>query len=483
MFGQSNHLPKGKHMLSALLLSSVLFSCSKNLDQSAEANGEFATDGALMSTTAPVTYSTANGSFAFPGATGFAKNAKGAYGKYQASKNVADLPKVVYVDNLNNDGAGSLRAALTASYPRVVVFRVGGTITLSSVINITSPYITIAGNTAPGGGIAVKGGTLSIRTSEVIIRNIRVRNGANNGTDGIGISASGSKLKNILIDHCSVSWSADEQIGINGTNGGVENLTIQNCLIAEGFAGHGFGVLANGQLSNTSYITNVSIHRNVFVSNEGRNPRFGAYVKGTVINNLVHNWGARASDFSDASAGDVLYNKFKPGTNTTASGKGKAIQVMWEGSANKSKMYIGNNVNTGGNVVYAYPTSTATASLVSVPYYSNSIYGFTPTTDYATLENELLATAGAFPRDAVDARLISEYKAGTGSFKSGPGTYPALAKGTYPANNNGIHLTWLVSKGYASSTTAAAALSASQLLNPASGKNGFSIMEEFINSL
>ena len=483
MLGQSNHLPKAKHILSALVASSVLFSCSKDLDKSAEATGEFDNSDALMSTTAPVTFATANGTFAFPGATGFAKNAKGAWAKYQQSKNAADLPKVIYVDNLNNDGAGSFRAALTASYPRVVVFRVGGTVTLSSMISVKSPYLTIAGNTAPGGGIAIRGGTISIQTSEVIIRNIRVRNGVANGTDGIGVSAQGTKLRNILIDHCSLSWASDEQIGLNGTRGGVENLTIQNCLIAEGFKGHGFGLLANGAPTDQSYIKNLSVHRNVFVSNEARNPRFGTYVTGTVVNNLMHNWVSKASEFAGATAGDVAYNKFKPGQNTTSDGKNKAIQIMADGTAGNSRMYLVGNANTGGTIVNAYPSSSATGLLSKTAFYTSSVYGFTPTTDLTQLENELLPTVGAYPRDAVDARLINEYKNGSGSIKSSAGTYPTLAKGTYPTNNNGIFLNWLVSKGYASSETAAQALSAATLLNPANGKNGFSIMEEFINSL
>jgi len=474
-------------MLSIVLSSALLFSCSKtDLRETSELNGDLLNN--VDSKNLSLTAADLSGQLAFPGATGFGKHARGAYAKYNQSMNSADLPKVIFVDNLNDSGEGSLRAALTASYPRIVIFRTGGTIALSSDVWIKSPYITIAGNTAPGGGIAIKGGTLGIMTSNVIVRNIRVRNGVwakpDYGTDGISISANGTKLENILIDHCSVSWAADEQIGINGTKGGVSNITIQNSIIAEGFLGHAFGLLANGKADNSTHISNVSIHRNLFVSHEGRNPRFGAFVTGTVINNLTHNWASKASEYADGTVGDVLYNKFKAGKNTSNSGKDKAIQVLWDGSSKKSTVYLSGNVNVSGSVLQEYPKGSGAASnLASRAHYSTSVYGFSPITDLTALENDLLPTVGAFPRDAVDARFVNEYKNASGSIPSAAGTYPTLAKGTYPSNNNGVHASWLVKKGYAQSESAALGLSLAYLLNPANGKNGYSIVEEFVNDI
>lgn len=487
MKGLKNQSYIGKGMFSIVLSSVLLFSCSKtDLQETSELNGDLLNNvaGSNLSLTA----ADLSGQLAFPGATGFGKHARGAYAKFNQSLNNADLPKILYVDNLNDSGEGSLRAALTATYPRLVIFRTGGTIAISSDVWIKSPYITIAGNTAPGGGIAIRGGTIGIMTSNVIVRNIRVRHGVwakpDYGSDGISISANGTKLENILIDHCSVSWAADEQIGINGTKGGVSNITIQNSIIAEGFLGHAFGVLANGKADNTTHITNVSIHRNLFVSHEGRNPRFGQFVTGTVINNLTHNWAAKASEYADGTVGDVLYNKFKAGRNTTSSGKNKAIQVLWDGSTRKSTVHLAGNVNISGSVLQEYPTGSGAASnLSSRPHYSSSTYGFTPITDLTSLESNLLPTVGAFPRDAVDARIVNEYLNASGSIPSAAGTYPTLARGTYPSNNNGVHASWLVKKGYASSESAALGLSAAFLLNPANGKNGYSIVEEFVNDI
>ncbi|SHF39076.1 hypothetical protein [Flavisolibacter ginsengisoli] len=472
----------------SLIVLITLFSCSKTdtLRSGESGMSQESLMSASASSKANLSSLTFTGTkLAFPEATGFAKESRGAYAKYEQTGNTADLPKVLYVDNLNNSGTGSLRTALTATYPRIVIFRVGGTIALSSTISITSPYITIAGYTAPGGGICIKGATIWVMTSEVIIRNIRVRNGVwaapDHGTDGISISAQGTKIKNVIIDHCSVSWASDEQIGINGTKGGIENVTVQNSILAEGFLGHAFGILCNGKLGDTYHITNVSIHRNLFVSTEGRTPRFGEYVTGTVINNLVHNWGSKASEYVDGTKGDILYNKFKPGKNTSSGGLKKTIEIIWDGSTQKSAVYVAGNGSVPP-LLYGYPSgSTLANSLANSAYYNSSIYGFTPISDLSSLESNLLPTVGAFPRDAADARFVSQYINGTGSIPTSAGTYPTLKSAVYPANNSGIHTAWLVKKGYAASETAASALTQSYLINPANGKNGYSILEEFMN--
>lgn len=473
-------------MISGLLFSLVLTSCSKKDTLASNDQNAVMSDATIS--TSSVTASTTS-KLAFPNATGFAKATRGAYAKYEASRNSADLPKILYVDNLNDSGAGSLRDALSNSSPRIIIFRVGGTISLSSSIFVRSPYVTIAGYTAPGGGICIKGGSLKIETSNVIVRNIRSRNGVyapphtSQATDGIGFSANGSKISNIIVDHCSVSWASDEQIGINGVKGGVENVTVQNCILGEGFSGHAFAILCNGALGDAYHVKNISIHRNLMVDCEGRNPRFGEYTTGTVINNLVHNWGGKASEYTDYTMGDVMYNKFKPGKNTTSGGIKKAIELIWDGSSVKSNMYVNGNLNVGQpTALYEYPAGSGGLKAISgSAFYNSSVYGFTPTTNFSTLESDLLPSVGAFPRDAVDSRLVTQYTNGTGALISQAGTYPSLAKGTYPANNNGVSLAWLVSKGYATSTTAAASLSASYLLNPANGKTGYSIVEEYIN--
>lgn len=375
----------------------------------------------------------AQGQLAFPGAEGFGKFSKGGRGG-----------KVIYVTNLNDSGGGSFREAVEASGPRVVVFKVGGTITLKSQVLIDDSNITIAGQTAPGDGILIKGGSIKIKTSEVIIRNIRFRLGSQISDDGITISSTGSELSNIILDHCSVSWASDENIGINGRNGGMKNLTIQNCIIAEGIKNHSMGLLVNKFVDGVGP-DRISIHNNLFISNQERNPMVGSEITCTVINNLTHNWKTKCAQFSSYSSGDVLYNKFKPGNNTEATHR--AIEVT-EDNGSTSRVYIKGNDTPSGLDNYNGPGD----DLASKPYFSNDSYGFKPIENMKDLESHVLANAGAFPRDAVDSRLVGEYESGTGKTiynESEVGGYPTIKGGTAPkdTDNDGMPDEWEVANG------------------------------------
>lgn len=235
---------------------------------------------------------------AFPGAEGFGAYAKGGRGG-----------NVVFVTNLNNDGHGSLRWAVEQEGPRTIVFKVSGTIELKDRLNILHPYITIAGQTAPGDGICLKGETLRIGTNDVIIRYIRVRlgdgkhgEGSKQGKDGISISVG----KNIIIDHCSTSWSLDEVLSTSSKKSTLTNVTVQWCFITEGLNvdGHGFGSLIRGTGgAKYSYLHNLYAH------NHGRNPRPGNYninpydkdPDGLLLdfrNNLIYNWGGKHAGYN-----------------------------------------------------------------------------------------------------------------------------------------------------------------------------------------
>jgi len=160
---------------------------------------------------------------AFPTAKGFGAYSKGGRGG-----------QVIYVTNLNDTGEGSLRWAIEQEGARTVLFKISGTIELKSRLNIKNPYITIAGQTAPGDGICLKGETLLVATHDVIIRYLRVRlgdgkhgQGSKQGKDGISISVG----KNIIVDHCSASWSLDEVLSTSTHHPTLTNVTVQWCFI------------------------------------------------------------------------------------------------------------------------------------------------------------------------------------------------------------------------------------------------------------
>lgn len=404
---------------------------------------------------------------AFPGATGFGKHTQGGRGG-----------TVLFVTNLNDSGAGSFREAVRTSGPRIVVFRVGGTITLESAITVTNPYLTIAGQTAPGDGVLIRGAAIKFKTSEVIVRNIRFRLGRlSSGTDdAITIVSDGGLTENIILDRCSISWASDENIGVNGKDGGLRNLTVQNSIIGECLKGHSMGLLFNRKIGGVGP-EKVSVHQNLFVSNQERCPKFGGGISGTVINNLVHNWKAKAAAFDSATTGDVIGNAFKGGADTTGFHRGIELTDIAETDGVHTgifpMIFLQHNLPNGGDY------NGDGSDLADHPYYTPAIYGFTPLTNKTDIESWVLGHAGALPLDAVDLRLIAEYQAGTGRTinheNETPG-YPLLAGGTAPADrdNDGMPDTWEITNG----------------LNPdakddADDRNGdgYTNIEDYLNSL
>jgi len=145
--------------------------------------------------------------------------------------------KVIHVTNLNAGGEGSLKSAIDAFGPRVVIFEVSGNIVFNGRYKIKNPFITIAGQTAPSPGITLRGSTLTIDTHDVLIQHIRVRPGDgikgvdydNRDAISIGLIKPREELYNIVIDHCSASWSIDETI----ESGNCSNVSWTHCIISE----------------------------------------------------------------------------------------------------------------------------------------------------------------------------------------------------------------------------------------------------------
>lgn len=229
--------------------------------------------------------------------------------------------KVYTVTSLNDRGPGTLREACEKGGARIIVFNVAGIIKLESPLIIRAPYITIAGQTAPGDGVCVAGETVWINTHDVIIRHMRFRRGetfVGRRDDAIG----GNPVGNIMLDHISATWGLDENMSIyrhmyspgatyKDEKKPTVNITIQNSIFAEALDtyNHAFGSTLGGE--------NCAFVRNLWANNAGRNPSIGWNGIFNFANNVMFNWVHRSIDGGDYTAKyNIINNYFKPGPLT-----------------------------------------------------------------------------------------------------------------------------------------------------------------------
>ena len=355
---------------------------------------------------------------AFPGAEGYGKFATGGRGG-----------RVIAVTNLNDSGPGSLREAIDAEGSRTVVFRVSGTIKLEKSLSIRNPYITIAGQTAPGDGICLKDWSLNINANEVIVRYLRVRPGS---ASGKGLDAiSGGGCENVIIDHCSASWSVDECVSIYSA---ARNVTVQWCLISESLSQsvhkkgrHGYGGIWGGQ--------NASWHHNLLAHHSSRNPRIvGRSVGDQLVdlrNNVIYNWGHNSCYGGDGDVRvNLVNNYYKHGPATRKNIRARV--------ANPSPGKDPKNWWIAGNYVFDSPEVTAdnwlgvhTSDGISVDdVRASQPFEVAPVTTHSAQEafELVLKQAGAtLPRrDSLDARIVEEARTGTARFGE---TYEGGGKG------------------------------------------------------
>lgn len=516
-------------------------------------NGNSVVLGLISQTGATYTPTVASGSLvAFPGAQGWGAAATG--GRSSGT--------IYRVTNLNDSGAGSFREGCEASGARYVVVTVGGTVTLTTPIQITNPNLTVCGQTAPGGGFTVKGAPVIINASNVIFRGVRVRNGTTSLSAGMwdslavyGPEVWGCKVftgnpariqtadshhlttgdtvtfygttttpalsatytvtvidsdeftipvnvtsgqasfaghvvpapvTDIIIDHCSASWSIDESLT---TYGAIRRLTMSWNIVAEPLrnaqhssGSHAYGVLMGAFMHEASYHHNVEAHA------DQRNVRIQGNQPIEVVNNVFYdwvNWGMQVDQgISEIDPHlNIIRNYYKAGPSGSLNTR--VIRLTGPFTATTELVYVLGNITPNrttdvqtewdciGSSSFGVPFSTALQTLTPWP---QSNYPVGSRTYAQAFYDDVLNYAGPPTRDDVDTRIVAEVRAGTGSLIDSPtdvGGWPSLASGTYPtdSNSDGIPDAWASANGMGAA--------AANAISP----TGYSWIEEYANSL
>jgi pectate lyase len=411
---------------------------------------------------------------AFPGAEGFGSRTPGGRGgKVYVVTTLAD-----YLPRREPPIAGSLRAAIEAEGPRIVVFRVSGLIELKAQLSIRNPFLTLAGQTAPGGGVCLKNYDVQIRSHDVVVRHLRVRPGdvSKRELDTLSVYRS----QNVVIDHCSTSWGTDETLSVTGED--CTNVTVQWCLIAESLneSVHGKGAHGYGSLLRTD--GDITFHHNLYAHHRSRCPRPGTYGKPRGIlldfrNNVIYDWGNPAGyTAADRATLNYIGNYLKPGPSTT---NPKAVfkiggdttslfaagnYLVGGGAENEDSWLMISNLKDQHRVAAELPVAAVKTDSAQEAY------------------RRVLDQAGATlpQRDAVDRRVVGEVQAGGGKIidsQAQVGGWPEYSPGTPLADsdNDGMPDEWESRHG----------------LNPQDAQDaganrdgdGYTNVEEWINSL
>ena len=372
---------------------------------------------------------------AFPGADGGGRYTTGGQGG-----------SIYVVNSLEDDVVdpkiGTLRYGIQTTGKRIIVFNVAGRIDLKGDLSIRSGSVTILGQSAPGDGICISGYPVLVRANNVIIRFIRFRMGDLNGREADALTIEKGH-SNIIIDHCSCSWSTDECLSIYGVN----NATVQYCIVSESLnnsvhakGAHGYAGIWGGK--------NTSFHHNLLAHHSSRMPRFDHdYVTEAnigpmdFINNVVYNWKSNSAYGGESrkSSGNqrqynFIANYYKPGPATNSGVKARLLNPTTKcgncgANVVPGKFYVINNIMDGSSSVTTdnwagvYPDESSKKDQCK----SNSRFSF----DYC-LKNEqtaqlaydaVLTKAGcSLKRDTVDARIIKEVRGGTYTYEGSSST-------------------------------------------------------------
>jgi hypothetical protein len=389
--------------------------------------------------TAPLAQAAPREVLAFPGAEGAGRLAAGGRGG-----------AVITVTNLDDAGPGSLRAAVEAKGPRTVVFAVAGTIALKTPLKISEPNITIAGQTAPGGGITLRDQTLVVAADDVVIRFIRARLGDESRTEGDAIWINGGRR--IILDHVSASWSVDETLSASArydeAGQGFHDLTVQWSIISESLrrsvhakGDHGYGSLIRGGRG-----AKISFHHNLWAHHLARMPRPGNYdgpdkdPVGAFFefrSNVFYNWGKGHAGYDADKAALVAYN-FVDNAYVMGPDSEKPV-AFHEGNSLAKAWFAGNSMN---GVVPADPWSLVTG--VQAPGWRQAgpidVAPVAPAPAASAYERVLADAGASVFRDSVDARVVAGVRDRTGRLidsQAQVGGWPALPAGVAAVDTDG----------------------------------------------
>ncbi|MFH7018346.1 polysaccharide lyase family 1 protein [Flavobacterium sp. FlaQc-47] len=387
---------------------------------------------------------------AFPGAEGYGRFAVGGRGG-----------KVIEVTNLNDDGPGSLRDAVNQQIgPRTIVFNVSGNIKLASRLVVNQPYITIAGQTAPGEGITLSRAPIGLTGNDGVVRFLKVRIGGGTTFDGMGLTGANYSI----IDHCSISWTIDESFSSRGAH----HITLQRTLISEALnvAGHdkyeagkmhGYAATIGGDIG--------SFHHNLLAHNYGRNWSIGGGLNGDgfysgkvdITNNVVYNWGHRTTD-GGANEVNFVNNFYKPGASTDIfvalnaqhEGVGKGMQRYYfngnvmPGYFDEKSQEKGRKMTVSNKEIVEYET------FVDKPFFESYVETQSAKAAYKNVLSDVGANQPFF--DKHDNRIVDETLKGTFTYKGSKsglggmidneqdaGGWPDFATETRPADFDTDH--------------------------------------------
>ncbi len=414
---------------------------------------------------------------AFPGAEGAGAFSVGGRGG-----------RAIHVSNLDDSGPGSLRAAIDAEGPRTIVFDVGGTVRLKRPLWIRNGRVTIAGQTAPGGGITLRGGSLRVAADDVIIRFIRSRLGDKSGADDDSISVISGRR--IILDHVSASWGTDETLSVspNWRRGdSLGDVTVQWSIIAESLCGppapgarHCYGTLVGAARG-----ARISFHHNLWANHAGRMPRpsnqlppgqdkLGGFVE--FRSNVVYNWGGQQAGY-DSGPPATLHLSFID--NSYWTGPESKGSLIYENRNPFARGWFAGNALNGKLLAdqWSHVLSRTPGFRLSRPIAVTPVAADQAASAY----RRVLAHAGAsLVRDTVDRRVVETVRSRTGGLvpsQDAIGGWPELARGIpwRDRDRDGMPDDWESRHGLDSS-------------DPSDGtrdrdRDGYTNLEEWLNSL